>query len=98
MILDKFRLDDKVALVTGAAAGLGAAIAVALAEAGAHVVAHGNSRAPICEPTIPVALQRDETRNRQIVERIPAGRCLLCGKTYKRKQNRKDRKAGREVS
>jgi 2-deoxy-D-gluconate 3-dehydrogenase len=46
MILDKFRLDNKVALVTGASAGLGAAIAVALAEAGAHVVAHGNSRAP----------------------------------------------------
>ncbi|MFL6208667.1 MAG: 2-dehydro-3-deoxy-D-gluconate 5-dehydrogenase KduD [Pyrinomonadaceae bacterium] len=46
MILDKFRLDDQVALVTGASAGLGAAVAVALAEAGAHVVAHGNSRTP----------------------------------------------------
>jgi 2-deoxy-D-gluconate 3-dehydrogenase len=46
MILDKFRLDGKVALVTGASAGLGAAIAVALAEAGADVVAHGNSRTP----------------------------------------------------
>ena len=46
MILDKFKLDNRVALVTGASAGLGAAIAVALAEAGAHVVAHGNSRAP----------------------------------------------------
>lgn len=32
-----FRLDDKVALVTGAATGLGAAISVALAESGADV-------------------------------------------------------------
>jgi 2-dehydro-3-deoxy-D-gluconate 5-dehydrogenase len=46
MILDAFRLDGKVALVTGAAAGLGAAIAVALAEAGADVACHGNSRGP----------------------------------------------------
>lgn len=46
MILDRFRLDGKVALVTGASAGLGAAIAVALAEAGAHVACHGNTRAP----------------------------------------------------
>jgi 2-deoxy-D-gluconate 3-dehydrogenase len=46
MILDKFRLDDHIALVTGASAGLGAGIAIALAEAGAHVVAHGNSRTP----------------------------------------------------
>jgi 2-deoxy-D-gluconate 3-dehydrogenase len=37
MILDAFRLDDKVALVTGASRGIGAAIAVALAEAGADV-------------------------------------------------------------
>lgn len=44
MILDAFKLDGKTALVTGASAGLGAAIAVALAEAGANVVAHGNSR------------------------------------------------------
>jgi 2-deoxy-D-gluconate 3-dehydrogenase len=32
--------------VTGASVGLGAAIAVALAEAGADVVSHGNSRSP----------------------------------------------------
>ncbi len=44
MILDKFKLNNKVALVTGASTGLGAAIAVALAEAGADVAAHGNSR------------------------------------------------------
>jgi 2-dehydro-3-deoxy-D-gluconate 5-dehydrogenase len=46
MILDAFRLERKVALVTGASAGLGAAIAIALAEAGADVACHGNSRRP----------------------------------------------------
>jgi 2-dehydro-3-deoxy-D-gluconate 5-dehydrogenase len=45
MILDAFKLDGKVALVTGASAGLGAAIALALGEAGADVACHGNSRA-----------------------------------------------------
>lgn len=39
-----FRLDGKVALVTGASAGIGAAIAEALAEAGADVACHGNTR------------------------------------------------------
>ncbi|HVF30834.1 MAG TPA: 2-dehydro-3-deoxy-D-gluconate 5-dehydrogenase KduD [Pyrinomonadaceae bacterium] len=40
MILDKFKLDGKVALVTGASSGLGQAIAIALAEAGAEVACH----------------------------------------------------------
>jgi NAD(P)-dependent dehydrogenase (short-subunit alcohol dehydrogenase family) len=38
MYLDKFRLDDKVAVVTGAARGIGLASVEALAEAGARVV------------------------------------------------------------
>ncbi|MBN2181596.1 MAG: 2-dehydro-3-deoxy-D-gluconate 5-dehydrogenase KduD [Sedimentisphaerales bacterium] len=37
MILDKFKLDEKVAIVTGSARGLGQAIAIGLAEAGADV-------------------------------------------------------------
>lgn len=37
-ILDRFRLDNKVVVVTGASSGLGVAFAVACAEAGADVV------------------------------------------------------------
>lgn len=38
MILDQFKLDGRVALVTGASRGLGAAMAAGLAEAGATVI------------------------------------------------------------
>src|SRR5437899_3159858 len=110
-ILDSFRLDNKVALVTGSASGLGAAIAIALAQAGATVACHGNRRAATetaatiggdaaafradlssttgaedlfiqvnaiapgyFATTNTEALQADETRNRQILARIPAAR------------------------
>lgn len=39
-MIDSFRLDGRVALVTGAAGGLGAGMALGLAEAGADVVCH----------------------------------------------------------
>ena len=42
--LDLFRLDGKVALVTGASRGLGAAMAVGLAGAGADVALHASER------------------------------------------------------
>jgi 2-deoxy-D-gluconate 3-dehydrogenase len=41
-----FSLEGRIALVTGASRGLGAAMALGLAEAGADVVVHGNKRSP----------------------------------------------------
>ena len=38
MILDQFRLDGKVALITGGSRGLGLGMAAALAEAGADII------------------------------------------------------------
>ncbi len=43
MIIDRFRLEGKTALVTGASTGLGAAIATALADAGADVACHASA-------------------------------------------------------
>ena len=48
-VLDLFKLDGKIALVTGASKGLGQAIALALAEAGAEIVSLSRSPdSPAC--------------------------------------------------
>ena len=49
-VLDLFRLDGKVALVTGGARGLGQTMATALAQAGADVAITGRTL-PACEET-----------------------------------------------
>jgi 2-dehydro-3-deoxy-D-gluconate 5-dehydrogenase len=46
LILDSFKLIGKNALVTGSSRGMGAAIAVALAEAGANVALHASQSVP----------------------------------------------------
>jgi 7-alpha-hydroxysteroid dehydrogenase len=47
MIAERFRLDGKVAIVTGAGRGIGEGVALALAEAGADVVCAARTRAPL---------------------------------------------------
>jgi 7-alpha-hydroxysteroid dehydrogenase len=47
MILDRFTLTDKVAIVTGAGKGIGRGIAVGFAEGGAHVVCAARTAADI---------------------------------------------------
>lgn len=66
MIQDRFRLDDQVAIVTGAGRGIGAASAIALAQAGADVVLSSRTEAQLRE----VAAQVEAVGRRAVV--VPA--------------------------
>jgi len=48
-VLDKFRLDGKTAIVTGASRGLGQGMAIGLAEAGANIVAASTRKENLAE-------------------------------------------------
>ena len=78
-VLDRFRLDGKVALVTGASSGLGVAVAVALAEAGADVVL-GARRVDKLEDTKALVeatgLKADEVTDLRIQDKNNACRSL----------------------
>ncbi|HXQ75856.1 MAG TPA: SDR family oxidoreductase [Acidimicrobiales bacterium] len=63
MILDRFRLTDRVAVVTGAGRGIGAATAVGLAEAGADVVISARTTEQLQE----VAARIEGTGRRAVV-------------------------------
>ena len=65
-ILDRFRLTDHVAIVTGAGRGIGAASAIALAEAGADVVISARTGAQLDE----VAARIEATGRRALA--VPA--------------------------
>ena len=63
MVLERFRLDDKVAVVTGAGRGIGAATALALAEAGADVVLSARTEEQLKE----VAAQVEKLGRRAVI-------------------------------
>ena len=63
-IIEKFRLDDRVAFVTGSSSGIGKAIAIAMAEAGAKVICHSSKKGGASETV--AAIEKLGTRSVEI--------------------------------
>ena len=78
MILDKFRLDGQVAVVTGSSRGMGCAVALGFAQAGADVAAVSRTANPDLERAIKelgrryIFHQADLTKRDQTKRVIPA--------------------------
>ncbi|MCP4004402.1 MAG: SDR family oxidoreductase [bacterium] len=80
MILDRFQMKDRVAIVTGAGRGIGAGIATAFSEVGAHVVCSARTQSQIDEVAQTVrsngsralAVQCDVTEREQLENLVEA--------------------------
>jgi len=82
-MLEKFRLDGKVALITGGNRGIGLAIAHAFGEAGAQLVISGRAKTPDAEKSLADARYDFEFVAADIQD--PAAPAMLVSETVARK-------------